>query len=64
MSKTILIADDDADLIEGLRWYLEAEGLQILCALDGEAAHRGAVCCLGDCRRLGYTGGRYHPRRG
>lgn len=34
----ILIADDDADLIEGLRWYLEAEGYTILAASDGEAA--------------------------
>lgn len=34
----ILIVDDDADLIEGLRWYLEAEGYQILAAADGEAA--------------------------
>lgn len=34
----ILIADDDADLIEGLRWYLEAEGFQIITAPDGETA--------------------------
>lgn len=34
----ILIADDDADLIEGLRWYLEAEGFEILTAIDGESA--------------------------
>lgn len=34
----ILIVDDDADLIEGLRWYLEAQGYQILAAVDGEAA--------------------------
>lgn len=27
MGMRILIVDDDADLIEGLRWYLEAEGL-------------------------------------
>jgi two-component system response regulator VicR len=32
----ILICDDDADLIEGLRWYLEAEGFQIIAASDGE----------------------------
>ena len=34
----ILIVDDDADLIEGLRWYLEAEGFEIVSAPDGEAA--------------------------
>lgn len=34
----ILIVDDDSDLIEGLRWYLEAEGFEILAAQDGEAA--------------------------
>jgi two-component system response regulator MtrA len=31
----ILIADDDKDLIEGLRWYLEAEGFQVAAALNG-----------------------------
>lgn len=34
----ILIADDDTDLIEGLRWYLEAEGYEVSAAYDGEAA--------------------------
>lgn len=34
----ILIADDDPDLVEGLRWYLEAEGFDIFSAADGEAA--------------------------
>lgn len=34
----ILIADDDRDLIEGLRWYLEAEGFEIISAFDGESA--------------------------
>jgi len=34
----ILIVDDDSYLIEGLRWYLEAEGYEILAAPDGEAA--------------------------
>jgi len=33
----ILIVDDDADLVEGLRWYLEAEGYQVFTACDGEA---------------------------
>lgn len=34
----ILIVDDDADLTEGLRWYLEAEGFEVAAAPDGEAA--------------------------
>lgn len=34
----ILIADDDKDLIEGLRWYLEAEGFAVTCASDGSSA--------------------------
>lgn len=34
----IQIVDDDADLIEGLRWYLEAEGYEVISATDGEAA--------------------------
>lgn len=38
MNTRILIADDDEDLIEGLRWYLEAEGYGILMAYDGESA--------------------------
>ena len=38
MNARILIVDDDANLIEGLRWYLEAEGFGILSAVDGETA--------------------------
>ncbi|MHB1463071.1 MAG: response regulator transcription factor [Armatimonadota bacterium] len=34
----ILIVDDDADLIEGLRWYLEAENFEVVVANDGESA--------------------------
>jgi DNA-binding response OmpR family regulator len=34
----ILIADDDTDLVEGLRWYMEAEGYEVFTAHDGEAA--------------------------
>jgi two-component system response regulator MtrA len=34
----VLIVDDDNDLIEGLRWYLEAEGFSIVTANDGESA--------------------------
>ena len=38
MSTNILLADDDADLVEGLRWYLEAEGFQVFTAGSGPAA--------------------------
>jgi two-component system response regulator VicR len=38
VSDRILIVDDDKDLIEGLRWYLEAEGFDIISANDGESA--------------------------
>ncbi len=34
----ILIADDDADLVEGLRWYLEAEGFEVATVDDGKTA--------------------------
>jgi two-component system response regulator MtrA len=34
----ILIADDDTDLLEGLRWYLEAEGFQVSAVADGTEA--------------------------
>ncbi|MCE5315002.1 MAG: response regulator transcription factor [Armatimonadota bacterium] len=34
----ILIADDDADLVEGLRWYLEAEGFKVTSANNGKSA--------------------------
>jgi DNA-binding response OmpR family regulator len=38
----VLIADDDKDLVEGLRWYLEAEGFQVTAVTDGAAALRVA----------------------
>jgi DNA-binding response OmpR family regulator len=34
----ILIADDDKDLVEGLRWYLEAEGFKVTSACNGTSA--------------------------
>jgi len=34
----ILIADDDRDLVEGLGWYLEAEGFQVQLVYDGSQA--------------------------
>lgn len=38
MAERILIVDDDQDLIDGLQWYLEAEGFEIVGANDGESA--------------------------
>jgi len=38
MADRILIVDDDKDLIEGLRWYMESEGFEITSANDGESA--------------------------
>lgn len=38
MPVRILIADDDRDLIEGLNWYLEAEGYQVAMAHTGPEA--------------------------
>ncbi len=43
MNARILIADDDDDLVEGLRWYLEAEGYDILTASDGEKAVEATI---------------------
>jgi DNA-binding response OmpR family regulator len=40
MPARILLADDDQDLVEGLRWYLEAEGFQVYTVDDGPAALR------------------------
>lgn len=38
MPTRVLIADDDQDLIEGLRWYLEAGGFEALTVDSGTAA--------------------------
>ena len=37
MATSILIADDDSDLVEGLCWYLEAEGFQTTAVDNGSA---------------------------
>lgn len=36
--KTILIADDEVDIVETLQFMLEAEGFDVLTAYDGEEA--------------------------
>jgi DNA-binding response OmpR family regulator len=33
-----MIADDDKDLVDGLTWYLQAEGFEVSIAGDGETA--------------------------
>ncbi len=38
MTARILIADDDFDLVEGLRWYLEAASFEVITANTGQAA--------------------------
>ena len=38
MAQTVLIAEDDADIVELLSLYLAAAGFQVLTAADGEQA--------------------------
>ena len=38
MPVRVLVADDDTDMIEGMSWYLEAEGFQVVTAHTGTAA--------------------------
>lgn len=38
MQKTILIADDEPDIVETLKFLLESEGYRCLTAFDGEEA--------------------------
>ncbi len=38
MATSILIADDDTGLVEGLRWYLEAAGFTVQAVDNGSAA--------------------------
>ena len=38
MANHVLIADDDKDLVEGLSWYLDAEGFQVTTVSDGASA--------------------------
>ncbi len=35
MPPLVLLADDDRDLTEGLRWFLEADGFQVVTVTDG-----------------------------
>jgi len=38
MQKVILIADDEPDIVETIRFLMESEGYECLIAFDGEAA--------------------------
>ena len=38
MKKTVLIADDEADIVETLQFMLESDGFEVLTAYDGEEA--------------------------
>ncbi|MCF7876001.1 response regulator, partial [Candidatus Bipolaricaulota bacterium] len=38
MKKTVLVVDDDEDLVELLKKYLEKDGYEVLTAYDGSAA--------------------------
>ncbi len=38
MTKTVLIADDEVDIVETVKFMLEAEGFNVLTAYDGEEA--------------------------
>ena len=38
MKSTVLIADDEVDIVETLKFMLESEGFDVLTAFDGEEA--------------------------
>lgn len=38
MKRTVLIADDEADIVETLQFMLESDGFEVLTAYDGEEA--------------------------
>ncbi len=40
--KTVLIADDEIDIVETLKFMLESEGFEVLTAYDGEEALKKA----------------------
>jgi len=40
--KTILIADDEVDIVETLKFVLETEGFNVITAYDGEEALKSA----------------------
>lgn len=42
MSKKVLIVDDEKDIVETIKFVLEAQGYDCLCAYDGEAGLKKA----------------------
>ena len=42
MSKKVLIVDDEEDIVETIKFVLEAQGYDCLCAYDGEAGLKKA----------------------
>lgn len=38
MKKTVLVADDESDIVETLQFMLESDGFEVLTAYDGEEA--------------------------
>lgn len=40
MAYTVLIAEDDGDIVNILKLYLESSGYRVLTAPDGESAYR------------------------
>jgi len=48
MSKSILVIEDDADIVEVVRYSLEREGFRVLSANDGESGLREAQLGSGD----------------
>lgn len=44
MAYTILIAEDDKDIVKIVKLYLESNGYQVISANDGESAYQMAMC--------------------
>ena len=47
-TKRVLIADDETDIVETLKFMLEAEGFEVLTAYDGEEALKTARTAFPD----------------
>ena len=55
-SKTILIIDDDRDLVQGLRLVLEGRGYRVVTAFDGAGRVVGRAAAPADDARLDVEG--------
>lgn len=47
-TKTVLIADDEVDIVETVKFMLESEGFDVLTAFDGEEALKIARTAIPD----------------